>query len=178
MPEPISKPPEQQPGRLKGPALAMLIAAVVALVAPGTEQFEGKRNRPYYDPAHILTVCYGETEGIEDRIYSNDECAKKLRERMARDYAPKIIACVPDFADPRYKNQFGAALDASYNAGPAAVCRSRMARDFNAGRWTQGCNGFPGWYTTAKVRGKPTVLPGLVKRRVAEQKFCLTGRWS
>jgi len=161
--------------RLTGAALVALVVGTVAMVAPTTESEEGKANRAYYDPAHILTVCYGETQGIEDRVYSDDECAARLRMRMARDYAPKLIGCVPDFADPRRQRAFAATLDAAYNAGPAAACRSPMARAFNAGRWAQGCGAFPGWYVTARVNGRPTTLPGLVRRRREEAHFCLTG---
>jgi lysozyme len=162
--------------RLKGSALIAFIAATVALVAPVlTEPNEGYRGKVYLDPAKILTQCFGETRDIDpSRIYSKDQCAAKLRVRMAKDYAAPLIACVPDFADPRYQWAFGASIDASYNAGPAAVCRSPMAKAFNAGDWSTGCSKFVGWYETAKgVR-----YPGLVRRRREEASFCLTGRKS
>lgn len=166
-------PPAPNPRRLKGPALAALIATAVAGIAPLSMHFEGKRNRVYLDPVGIPTYCYGETKNPDPmRVYSDDECGRLFRKRMAADFAPAIVRCVPDFADPRRLWQFQAALDASYNAGPAAVCRSPMARAFNAGRWNDGCNAFPGWYVTA--RG--VKLAGLVRRREAEKRHCLTGK--
>lgn len=158
------------------PGTAMVVAAIaaaVAIAAPFAEPREGLATRPYLDPARILTVCYGETEGVEARIYSRDECAAKLRKRMARDYAPPVLACVPGLAEPRRRFAFAAAIDASYNAGPAAFCRSAMARQFNAGRWAQGCAAFRGWYVTARVKGRAVRLRGLVERREAEAKLCL-----
>lgn len=172
MPEPGS--PRNDPARrLKGSALVALTAAVVASVAPLTQHFEGYRGKAYRDPVGILTQCYGETAHVRpDLIYSKDECAAKLRARMAADYGPKIVACVPDLANPLNRLAYGAAVDASYNAGPSAVCRSPFAKAFNAGRWDQGCSLMVGWYATAK--GVP--LPGLTARRKAERDYCLTGK--
>ena len=159
------------------PVVIAVIAAAVAVAAPVATHFEGFAPKPYLDPAAIRTVCYGETENVEQRIYSKEECATRLRGRMARDYAPKLLACVPAFNDPARRHQFGALLDASYNAGPAAACRSPMAKAFNAGRWAEGCRAFTGWYVTAKNRktGVRVKLRGLERRREAERAVCLTG---
>jgi lysozyme len=165
-------PPSADKGRLKGPALVTLITVVTAAVAGAlTQPNEGYVGKVYRDPAGYLTQCYGERQVDPSVIYSKDQCAAKLRVRMARDYAAPLIKCVPDFADPRFQWAFGAALDAAYNAGPAAVCRSPMARNFNAGKWAEGCVAFRGWYTTA--RG--VQYPGLVRRRNEETAYCITG---
>jgi lysozyme len=84
-----------------------------------------------------------------------------------------VLLCVPAFAEEKRRYAFAAAIDASYNAGWAAFCKSRMARAFNANRWAEGCNGFSGWYATARINGKPTPLKGLQRRREAERKLCL-----
>jgi lysozyme len=158
---------------VKGGALAAAaIAAAVTLAGPLTTGFEGLRTTPYRDPANIATVCYGETER-EMRRYTPDECATLLRARQAADYAPPLVRCVPLFADRRHGHAFAASLDAAYNAGVVAFCRSPMARSFNAGRWAEGCDGFPRWYVTARVNGRPTLLRGLVRRRTAERALCL-----
>jgi lysozyme len=154
----------------------MLCAAAALVCLPLTQASEGLRNKPYLDPAHILTVCYGETQGIDPaKIYSNDECAVRLRQRLAQDYAPRILACLPELNDERRLKVFGALLDAAYNAGPVAVCNSRMARSIHAGDWRGACNGFYGWYTTALNRktGVRIKLQGLVTRRAKEAALCL-----
>lgn len=147
-----------------------IIAAACLVAAPLTAAFEGLRTKPYRDPAGIPTVCYGETQ-LAMRVYSADECGVMLRQRMARDYAPKVLACLPQLADEHRKPVFAALIDASYNAGPKAVCNSRMAKHIRAGQWQAACNGFVGWYETA--RGK--WYAGLARRRAAEMRLCLTG---
>lgn len=144
------------------------IAAACAVCLTMTAAFEGLRTKPYKDVTGTPTVCYGDTE-VEMRAYTADECGALLRKRMARDYAPRLVDCVPAFIRPENRNRFAALIDFSYNAGWSAACRSRMARSFNAGRWTEGCNGFEGYYVTSKgVR-----LRGLERRRIAEKGLCL-----
>jgi lysozyme len=158
--------------------LAALCSAAALVCIPLTQSSEGVRTRPYLDPAGVLTVCYGETQGIDPaRIYSTDECAAKLRRRLASDYAPAIAACLPEVATESRIKVFGALLDAAYNAGPAAVCKSRMARSIRAGDWAGACNGFFGWYATARDRrtGQRIQLKGLVTRREREAALCRQG---
>jgi len=159
--------------RLKGPALAALIASVVAAAAPVlTEPNEGYRGKAYRDPARYLTQCYGERQVDPSTVYSQSQCATKLRLRMARDFGPGLVRCVPDLANPAYKLAFGALLDSAYNAGVGGACGSPMAREFRAGRWSDGCRVFVGWRETA--RG--TRYTGLVRRRREEAVYCLTGK--
>lgn len=173
MPRRNSVPPHYSPPQ---PAdkqkVAAAIAAAVAVSVAVTAGYEGLRTKPYYDPAHIQTVCYGETERAM-RSYSPAECLALLQDRQASDYAPAIVECVPALADERHRYAFAASIDASYNAGIAAFCRSRMARSFNAGSWKAGCEGFSGWYATARVNGRHVPLKGLQRRRLAERKLCL-----
>jgi lysozyme len=155
---------------------AIAIAAAVAIAAPLAQQWEGYRGKAYLDPVKVLTQCYGETVDVDPaRIYSKDECAAKLRKRMAANYAPPILKCIPSLVD--HHVAFGAVLDASYNAGPVAVCKSPMARAFNAGDYKRGCKALLDWYVTAKDRktGVRVKLRGLVNRRAAEYRVCVTG---
>lgn len=158
----------EQEKRSTPPILPAVVAAAVLIAAPMAASHEGLRTHPYLDPAGIPTVCYGETE-LAMRVYSADECGAMLRERLIKDYAPKIAACLPGLVNDAKANALGAFIDAAYNAGVAAVCSSRMARAARAGDLSAACNGFPGWYVTA--RGK--VYAGLVARRKAEQRLCL-----
>jgi lysozyme len=172
----MAEPRKITPNQAAGGIGALCVAAAAACLSL-TQSSEGLRNKPYLDPAHILTVCYGETQGIDQaKIYSNDECAIRLRKRLAEDYAPFIIACLPELTERRIK-VFGALLDAAYNAGPVAVCNSRMARSIHAGDWAGSCNGFYGWYATARDRrtGKRIQLRGLEIRRQKEAALCREG---
>ena len=158
-------------------AIAACIAGAVAICAPLTTRFEGLKLRPYFDPAHIRTVCIGETENVVERAYAADECGALLRQRLARDYAPRLLQCLPALADEQRRPVLAALLDASYNAGWAAVCRSPMAVHVRLQQWRPACAALPGWYVTARDRltGKRILLAGLVRRRIAERDLCLKG---
>jgi len=165
VPEPAPA-PKQATTPPKTPAV---IAAAVLIAAPLTASFEGLRTKPYKDPGDgRATVCYGETER-EMRQYTPEECKVLLQARLAADYAPAVLKCVPAISErPQI---LAASTDAAYNAGTAAFCRSPMARRFNASDWAGGCQSFVGWY----VRGGGKVLPGLVRRRQAEAALCRRG---
>jgi lysozyme len=107
------------------------------------------------------------------RTYTATECLGLLKDRQAADYAPPLAKCVPGFADPRHRYAFAASIDAAYNAGTSAFCRSRMAVAFKAGDWIGGCKLFAGWYATARINGVSTPLRGLQRRREAEKALCL-----
>lgn len=172
-----SKPP-MRPAAKGGIAIA--IAAAVAVAAPIAQHWEGFVSKARPDPVGILTGCYGETEQIDpSRIYSMDECAVKLRARMARDYAPVLAKCMPVVVGddwPRYTNVFGALLDASYNAGAQRVC-VRFAAAVNRGNLETACNALPTWMVTARDRrtGARKLYQGLVNRRRDERATCLKG---
>lgn len=170
--------PDPSPALPKGAKVgaAAAIAAAVAIAAPIGERWEGTILHPYLDPAKILTVCTGETDPafIEDRLYSKDECSRQFRLRLARDYAPGILKCLPELETQHVV--FGALLDASYNAGIAAVCEGFKPL-VEAGEWRAACDKLPGWYVTAKNRktGVRFRLPGLVNRRKDEARVCRAG---
>ena len=184
-PEVVVRQDSPEPGQMFVPTLPpeppvpltskqRIVAACVAacvVVAPFTASFEGEVRHPYRDPAGILTWCYGQTQGKPELVYTHTQCGDMLRSDLAKKYAPKVIACVPGLVAPERRNVFAALLDAAYNAGPAAVCRSPMARAARAGQWIRTCTSFPGWYTTARGR----TYPGLVRRRLAEKGLCLKG---
>lgn len=156
------------------------IAAAVAVAAPIAQRWEGYSGKAYLDPVKVLTQCYGETRDIDpSMIYSKDQCAVKLRARMARDYAPVLAKCMPAFVGPdwrRHTNVYGALIDASYNAGPERVC-IRFAPVVNAGGLKTACNALPTWMISARDRktGVRKVYQGLINRRNDEKRTCLRG---
>jgi hypothetical protein len=70
-------------------------------------------------------------------------------------------------------------LDAAYNAGPAAVCRSPMVAKMNGGDIRGGCNAFQGWYVRSdgQVRKGPrrASISGIGDGRKSERDLCLEG---
>jgi len=149
------------------PIIGVAVAAAVAAATPFITAHEGVRTHPYSDPAGIETVCVGETQ-VAMHQYTVKQCGELLLNHLDERYAPAVLDCTPDVAD--HPKVLEAALDAAYNAGPAAYCRSPMANQFRKGNWQDGCEAFRHWYISAG--GK--VLPGLVRRRNDEAELCLS----
>ena len=66
------------------------------------------------------------------------------------------------------QNEVDALTDFVFNLGAANFARSTLLRLVNAGHFTEAANQFHFWVYSGGV-----VLPGLVKRRAAEQKMFL-----
>lgn len=149
-------------------------AAVIALCVPFLTYWEGTdlvAKRDAIGTGHPITYCHGQTDEF-GKVKAGDrftpaQCDALLAKSLPKYLAP-LQACIkvaiPDKA-------MGAALDAAYNAGDAAVCHSPMVAKFNAGDIKGGCEAFAGWY----VRAAGNVVRGLVRRREAERKLCLEG---
>lgn len=142
------------------------IGAASALTAL-TPKFEGIKNDPYQDVTGIWTVCAGNTHNVEQRHYSDAECAQQLQEQLS-DHAQDVLTCTPILKD--YPGPLVAAVDFAYNTGGAKYCGSTMAKKFNAGDIAGGCAELSKW-----TRAGGEVLPGLVKRRKAEREICEHG---
>lgn len=155
------------PDRRKRLGVAAAIATAIAIPAEGLRQYA------YYDPPGILTVCYGSTTQVErGRKYSLAECKQRLDADML-SAVTAVDACVPGLPD----HVLAAFGDAAYNLGPRIACDkagSTAARLLTAGRITDACRQLPKW-NKARLAGQLVELPGLTKRRAAEERLCLTG---
>lgn len=145
---------------------AAFIGLAILIAGPVIEQWEGTRTSPYKDVVGIATVCTGETR-VEMRRYTPAECKVMLERTLDNDFAPAVLKAVPAIQDRPY--QYAAAISLTYNIGPAAFARSTVARRFNAGDWKGGCDAFLSWVMAGGKR-----VQGLVNRREAERKLCLT----
>jgi lysozyme len=156
------------------PSRNQKIGAAIASVVALTAGSEGIRQFAYYDPPGILTVCYGHTgrdvkKGVK---YSLDECKALLSKDMLAAMEA-VDRCHPDLPVPVLA-AFG---DAVYNMGPTIACnkaQSYAARHLYTGNYAAACNELPKW-NKARVAGVLVPLPGLTKRRAAEQSLCLEG---
>lgn len=149
----------------KGKA-AIGVAAMIAIATPFVAVWEGKSNDPYKDIVGVTTVCYGETRNIQNRRYSDAECTTMLAEGLG-DFGEAVAARNPELRD--HPNQWAAATSLAYNIGKSAYARSTVAKRFSARRWRSACDNFLAW----KYAGG-RVVRGLVNRRNAERKICLT----
>lgn len=169
MPAPPARVPSIPPAavRTAGVAVGSGLAAALALALPLVAGWEGKRNDPYLDIVKVPTVCFGETQ-VAMRHYSDGECRAMLERRLREDYAAPVLACAPQLADRPY--QLAAAASLAYNIGARAFCGSSAARAFRARQWRAGCRAIAKWNSAG---GR--VVQGLVNRRAAEVRLCLTG---
>lgn len=146
-------------GTVGGAAIA---GALIALVAG----WEGKSNDPYKDIVGVWTVCYGETR-VAMRRYTDAECADMLSEGLA-DFAGPVLKRNPELRDR--PNQLIAATSLSYNIGIRNYVNSTAAKRFAAGDLRGGCDAILKWN-----RAGGRVVKGLVNRRKAEHRICVTG---
>lgn len=154
-------------------ARATLLAVTLAIPA------EGLRQWAYNDIADptLLTACYGTTgpDVVKGRHYTLEECRSYLDRDMIAAVA-QVEKCVPNAPVP----VLAAFADAVYNMGPSIACNthgSTAARMLKAGDWTAACRQLPRW-DKAKVAGVFVPLPGLTKRRKAEEELCLSHAFS
>lgn len=142
-----------------GASAAVLLVGLVAA-------WEGKSNDPYNDLIGKATVCYGETR-VQMRRYTDAECRDMLANGLA-DFAEPVLKRNPELRGHPY--QLSAMVSFAYNAGGANYNRSSMSRLFSQGRWVSACNALSKWTFAGGRR-----VRGLVNRREAERKMCLTG---
>lgn len=152
---------------------------VVALVATYLAgPWEGKENLAYYDRlGKVWTVCYGETKDVTPNDRFNDqECLEKLYVRLERDYRQPLAKCITNFERLPISLQ-ASLLDAGYNAGVAAICRSTAAKRAMSKDYAGACQA-----VTRFNRAGGKVVEGLKRRReygdatrIGELELCLAG---
>lgn len=147
---------------------AAVMLAAAAFVAP----WEGLFTHPYRDIVGVVTVCYGETEGVKmtDAPRTPEQCKQMLADKLPR-YYNEISACFgPEIEAKLTDNQRIAFTSAAYNFGSGAFCHSRMLARLRAGDMRGACDSLL-LYDHAGGR----VVQGLANRRRAERKLCLEG---
>jgi lysozyme len=155
-------------------------------------RYEGFRNKPYLCPADIWTIGYGHVlyqEQIRlpvvrpadkpntmirkkyplkpehNRVWTKDE----IEELFAADVASferGVLRLVPGCHG--HQGRFDALVSFAFNAGLGNLQRSTIRMKANRGDWEGAAEAFMSW-----VKGGGRVLPGLVKRRVAEKALFL-----
>jgi lysozyme len=155
-------------GRKWGVGLA--VAAVVTLATPFVRSQEGRRLDPYYDIAGILTVCDGETRGVERRRYTDAQCDAITAAALTR-HAQGISTCYPAARTPAGAQV--AYLSLAYNIGVANFCASSVARLAKAGDLAGSCAAISRWDKVEDPRTHRLVVSkGLERRRHDERALC------
>jgi GH24 family phage-related lysozyme (muramidase) len=129
------------------------------------KQFEGLRLEAYRCPAGVPTIGYGTTANVKmgDRIN-----AQKAEELLKRDLQRFERAVSNAVKVPISDNQFSALVCFTYNVGYGALQKSTLLKYLNQGKYQAAAQEFMKWN-----RGGGRVLPGLTRRRQAEQALFL-----
>ena len=136
-------------------------------------EFEGFRSKPYLCPAGVPTIGYGSTRyedgtpvTLKDGPIDQARANAIMRTTLAREYEPAVQRYVKV---PLTQGQYDALVDFAYNAGAKNLLQSTLLKKLNAKNYAGASKEFEKW-----VYGGGKVLPGLVRRRKAEQALFLS----
>jgi lysozyme len=159
-----------------GGAAVIAAATSILVIWEGTDLVAKK---DMIGTGHPITYCHGQTDEFgkvkEGQRFTPAQCKEKLAQSLPK-YLTPLQKCVTREIPVK---TMAALLDAAYNAGPAAVCRSPMVKKINAGDIEGGCKAFKGWYVRSdgkERRGLVARRSGLAgDKRVNEMQLCLEG---
>lgn len=135
------------------------------------KQFEGLRLTGYQDSVGVWTIGYGWTQPVDGKpiragITIKEETAERLLRTGLVGYERDVSKLVKVKLT---QGQFDALVSFAYNLGARALSTSTLLQKLNAGDYAGAADEFPRWI---KAGGK--VLPGLTRRREAEQALFLS----
>lgn len=147
-------------------------AGVAAMLLSTVPQEEGWKLKAYRDIAGIWTVCAGDTKNVTPGMIETEiGCQRRLEAQLVA-HAEPVVKCSPRLMEPGREGPRAAAISLAYNIGVGAFCKSTVAKRFDAGDWTGGCNAFMSW-NKARVNGQLRPVLGLTRRRERERELCL-----
>lgn len=156
---------------IKNKVIGSAVAGAMALAVPFLNKHEGVEYKPYKDVAGVWTVCAGITgpDVILGKVYTKKECDALLAKHLAIhqravDKALKVDIPVSTRA---------ALYSFSFNVGTNAMRNSTAIKRINRGDIRGGCHALSLW-NKISVGGKKVVSKGLVNRRNAEIKLCVS----
>jgi lysozyme len=135
------------------------------------KQFEGCKLAPYLDTGGVPTIGWGTTY-----LLDGSRVTMKTPE-LTQDEADSILAqkmqeCINDVMHlvhvPLNPNQIAALADFCYNLGSHALLGSTLLHFLNGSLYVAAANQFEVW-SKGRVNGTLQTLPGLLRRRTAEQ---------
>lgn len=126
------------------------------------KSFEGCKLVAYLCPAKVWTIGYGHTGGVKE----GDKITQARAEELLRADLAVFEACVAKACPKATQNEFDALVCFTYNVGTAAFLKSTLLKKVTSGLTHEVVDQFMKWTT-----GGGKVLPGLVKRRMAEAEL-------
>jgi len=126
----------------------------------------------YRCPAGVWTIGWGETDGVRP----GDRCTKEQADAWLLEDLQERVRAVRDLCKVEPSpNELGALVVLAYNIGLAALARSTVLRQHNAGNRLAAARAFGLWNKAKNPRtGKREVLDGLTARRAREAALYLT----
>jgi lysozyme len=132
-----------------------------------TKTFEGLSLSAYADQGGVWTIGYGHTgQGVHAGLTITQDQAEAFLES---DVAGAVTGVNRLVTAEINQNHFDALVDFAFNLGVAALATSTLLRDVNAGDFTSAAPQFLLW-----DHCKGVVVPGLLRRRQAEQTLFTT----
>lgn len=153
--------------RTKVAALSLSAAALVGIAV-----HEGYVGEAYPDPAHgwrVPTIGFGETAGVKPGDKTTPTRAMVRLLASAQTHTDGVKRCLGPEAE-LFQHELDAYASLAYNIGVGGFCRSSIPAAVRAKQYEEACR-----MILKFNRANGQVLPGLVKRREAESKLCLTG---
>lgn len=156
-------------------------AAVIACCVAFLPAWEGRdlvAKKDMIGTGHPVTYCHGQTDEFGKvkvgTQFTPEQCSKLLGESLPKYLVP-LDRCLKRAMPIK---AVSALLDAAYNAGPAAVCRSPMVVRMNVGDFRGGCDAFRGWYIRSDGKERKGLIArrsGIGDGRKSERDLCLEG---
>ena len=147
-----------------------VLASTIDLV----KQHEGFRSYAYIDSSGLPVIGYGQTmiNGQTVRMgqyITQAQADAALLQELYR-IQHLVLAHIRVELTP---HQLGALTSLVYNAGTRVISQSTLSRKLNAGDYKGAALEFTRW-NKANQGGRLVAMPGLTKRRIAEQNLFLT----
>ena len=134
---------------------------------PLIRDFEGLVLKAYRCPAGVWTIGYGHTAGVKPGQEIDEIAAELLLDADLKYFQ---VQMAPLINVPVTESQAGALLSFVFNVGVGSFRRSTLLQLLNKGLYVNAAYEFRKW-----VRGGGKVLPGLVRRREAEEALFKQG---
>lgn len=146
-----------------------IAGTALSLALGGLGLHEGMEYVAYKDVVGVPTICAGTTTGVKmGDTATPAECYKMT----LVDYRRFEDIVLRNITIPLRVNEQVALTYFCYNVGPACAA-STTFRLFNQGRVIDGCQALAMW-NKVTINGRKVVSKGLVNRRAAEIKLCVT----
>lgn len=144
----------------------------IPIATPLIAKWEGFRSCAYIPvKGDVPTIGYGSTRGVKMGMCITKAEAVTLFTREVKEYMQEFNKIMPRGAWEHLTPHSNAAFtDLSFNVGWTVAARSTAARRMAAGNKKGACAAIT-WFNKAGGR----VLNGLVNRRTAAYKVCMTG---